>query len=106
MSIKNREQEQQENDLLKRLKRLWVAVVKRAIGDTFSHNPRIRDDAIWYIYNDSSGFKAACDALDLDLSAVRAGLKAITEEEWNKNKRLYFRINPIEKPKRRKKSDG
>lgn len=105
--IKNQEQPRAELDQLVRLKKLWTAVVRRAIDDLFDKSQSVKRDAHWYIYDDSSGFREICDILELNCDLIRSSLIGIDRKTWYNNKRLsYFRVDPIEKPKRRKQSNG
>lgn len=105
MAIRNQKQPRAELDQFVRLKKLWAAVVRRAIDDLFDKSQSVKSDAHWYIYDDSSGFREICDILELNCDLIRSSLINLDRKNWYKNKRFsYARVETGKrcKPIRRK----
>ena len=84
MSVLNQEQPK-TNEKLKNIKRLWIAVVFRAVDDLFSSNSKVKNDARYYLF-ESADFEDLCPSIGLNYVAVREALKDMTREEWGKRK--------------------
>lgn len=106
MAIRNKNQSREGSEQLERLKKLWIAVVKRAIEDLFSSDKNIKNDANWYIFNDASDFKNVCEILDLDLETTRIAIKNMDIHEFRKNGKFLHVTRLLPKKKKKRPLNG